>query len=453
MPRGGLKIVSETNLGRVVGTGGGVTMDKYKEVLVCLDTPSNEDIGGHNSYILTDTTNRTTMRELTVATSQRTFINLDNKNWQGGVTTVLTPMGGCGGDVADAAVFLPELSAVNSAILPDVAVAGEATTSAVKSRGGGGGRRPTIKVEEELSPEEEERRRIRRERNKQAAARCRKRRVDQTVSLETEVEGWEERNRQLQEEILNLKTQEMELHLVLEAHLPVCCQRQAGRGQPTARNNGLVTVTDKGADEPLAKLPRVVVKSEPPLMASEFTSLGDGLSSIVTLSTATTTSRHLTHEEALQNLPPPASATCTIAGAATTTTVDFVTRRPQRPASLSFLATKSSASNNANMGRFSDATAAAVTKSIEGVPIETPTSVVASLNFDALMDGRTGLTPTNILTPVSLSFCTSLNTPIVQSTPTPSSSSGCSSQQRGHHHLGELLMGSPDTGLMKLVSL
>jgi hypothetical protein len=157
--------------------------------------------------------------------------------------------------------------------------------------------------------------------------------------------------------------------------------------------------------------------------------------------------RHLTHEEALQSLPPPPAA---VSSAAEALLEPFAARRPQRPASLSFLAVKTSASNNLHL-RYSTAGSTAAT-TIEGVPIETPTSVVSSLNFDALMDGRTGLTPTNILTPVSLSFsCSSLNTPTI-SLNTPSA--GCSSQQRGQHHhsLGEL-MGSPDTGIMKLVSL
>merc|ERR1711988_514554 len=44
----------------------------------------------------------------------------------------------------------------------------------------GGGRKPRDKEEETLCPEEEERRKMRWERNKLAAARCRKRRVDQT---------------------------------------------------------------------------------------------------------------------------------------------------------------------------------------------------------------------------------------------------------------------------------
>ena len=48
--------------------------------------------------------------------------------------------------------------------------------------GGGGGRRKT--EEDGLGPEEEDRRAMRRERNKQAAARCRKRRMDLTSTLQ-----------------------------------------------------------------------------------------------------------------------------------------------------------------------------------------------------------------------------------------------------------------------------
>ena len=49
-------------------------------------------------------------------------------------------------------------------------------------RSGGGGRRKT--EEDGLGPEEEDRRAMRRERNKQAAARCRKRRMDLTSTLQ-----------------------------------------------------------------------------------------------------------------------------------------------------------------------------------------------------------------------------------------------------------------------------
>merc|ERR1711884_824408 len=74
--------------------------------------------------------------------------------------------------------------------------------------------------------------------------------------------------------------------------------------------------------------------------------------------------------------------------------------KPQRPASLSL--------------------APVTVKNIEGVPIDTPSNGI--LSFNTLLEGGTGLTPTNILTPTSLwatvKASPSLNTP------------NCSTQQR-----------------------
>merc|ERR1711884_158936 len=74
--------------------------------------------------------------------------------------------------------------------------------------------------------------------------------------------------------------------------------------------------------------------------------------------------------------------------------------KPQRPASLSL--------------------APVTVKNIEGVSIDTPSNGI--LSFNTLLEGRTGLTPTNILTPTSLwasvKASSSLNTP------------NCSAQQR-----------------------
>merc|ERR1711884_751498 len=74
--------------------------------------------------------------------------------------------------------------------------------------------------------------------------------------------------------------------------------------------------------------------------------------------------------------------------------------KPQRPASLSL--------------------PPVTVKNIEGVPIDTPSNGI--LSFNTLLEGRTGLTPTNILTPTSLwatvKASPSLNTP------------NCSTQQR-----------------------
>jgi hypothetical protein len=253
-----------------------------------------------------------------------------------------------------------------------------------------------------------------------------------------EVDEWEERKRQLQEEIHSLQAQREELKFILEAHSAVCTRPAAGRA---ARRS-----------VPPAQ-PRVVVKAEPVVLSS-----AEDYSSIV----HSGVSRHLTHEEALQCPPSTVVAGNNLIAPVSTAAVS--SRRPQRPASLSFVAMKTPAavatthSGSHSFLRYSVSAAAAnTTTSIEGVPIETPTSVVNSLNFDALMDGRTGLTPTNILTPVSLSFSSSsLNTPTsaMITMMTATTPSGCSSQQRGQHshQLGEL-MGSPDNGIMKLVSL
>merc|ERR1712223_430692 len=76
------------------------------------------------------------------------------------------------------------------------------------------------------------------------------------------------------------------------------------------------------------------------------------------------------------------------------------TAKPQRPASLSLTPV--------------------TVKNIEGVTIDTPSNGI--LSFNTLLEGRTGLTPTNILTPTSLwatvKASPSLNTP------------NCSTQQR-----------------------
>lgn len=257
--------------------------------------------------------------------------------------------------------------------------------------------------------------------------------------FQNEVDELEAKKRLQQEEIQSLTALCEELQFVLDAH-----RRGACHLLPTAQQQQQSRAIAKAT---AAAVPRVVVvKSEPPVIANEFTSIN----SIATTAAATTISRHLTHEEALQN--PPA-----VTAAVELLVPQFAARRPQRPASLSFQPTTATTGNNkpsfvSNNNSNSSASVHTRYTTIEGVPIETPTSVVSSLNFDALMDGRTGLTPTNILTPISLSFTSaSLNTPTIN---TPSS--GCSSQQRGqsnyHHSLSEI-MGSPDNGLMNLVTL
>merc|ERR1719402_1737619 len=146
----------------------------------------------------------------TVSASGRTYVNLDSKNWQGGTTTVVTP--------SSAAPLFADLQAH--------------TMMEERKVNRGGGRKSASLKDEELCPEEEERRRVRRERNKLAAARCRKRRVDQTETLQIEVNNWEEKKRMLQEEIQSLQATKEELQFILDAHKSVCKQSQSSPSKP-----------------------------------------------------------------------------------------------------------------------------------------------------------------------------------------------------------------------------
>ncbi len=143
MSSGGLKIVSEANLGRLLTNNsrrlGGE--EKYKEVLVCVDhsltptTPATtvrQDDSNSMEHILSDSTNifrgGSSQHQ---QQEQRTFYNMDSKSWQGGFATVVSPPA-------------EEVRREQSPVF----VAAETTPSppAVGGRSRGGGRRPTIKV-------------------------------------------------------------------------------------------------------------------------------------------------------------------------------------------------------------------------------------------------------------------------------------------------------------------
>jgi len=375
MPTGGIKIVCEANLSSLseeVSKGGqGLIVTRTTntftptqlrniEQMFMEAEPSNppevyKNAAGFAPPVVTTT----------VSAGGRTYVNLDSKNWQGGTTTVVTP--------SSAAPLFADLQS-------------HTMMEERKVNRGGGRKSASLKDEELLCPEEEERRRVRRERNKLAAARCRKRRVDQTETLQIEVNNWEEKKRMLQDEIHSLQAQKEELQFILEAHKSVCKQSQA---------RSMISKSELSE-------PRVVVKAEPP--------------------TEMETVRHLTHAEAMDQ----------VQVHSTTAATTSVLGKPQRPASLSLTNLKSNSM-----------------RSIEGIPIDTPTNAISSLNFDALMDGRTGLTPTNVLTPININLSTSvsLNTPSVS---TPS----CGSQQRSSGSMYVMQeLGSPSTGAPNLVSL
>ena len=159
MPTSGIRIVKETNLGTSFPTALVPTTVHCKEedqdqLLFEQDFP----VSNNNVLVMQD--HNTTASP----TSGKTFVNLNPKNWQGGFSTIVTPA---------APIETPVFAAIKPARQPP-------------QPRRGGGRRSVIK-EEELSPDESAKLALRRERNKQAAARCRKRRLDQTESLQQQV--------------------------------------------------------------------------------------------------------------------------------------------------------------------------------------------------------------------------------------------------------------------------
>ncbi|KHJ41266.1 bZIP transcription factor [Trichuris suis] len=125
-----------------------------------------------------------------------------------------------------------------------------------------GGRRPK-EESMELTPEEEEKRRLRRLRNKEAAARCRRRRLEHMCRLENEVEDLLAQRDQLQEEIDALHQEKTELEVALENHLPRC-HLPCGGGGESPSDDGLLNVgvatTSYSSDD--ATLPMQSVRHE-----------------------------------------------------------------------------------------------------------------------------------------------------------------------------------------------
>jgi len=363
---GGIKIVSEQNLGSYVtlhptshttNTFTPTTLKTIEQMFVDVEEPeSYKNQAGFAPPTL----------------KHKTYINMDSSNWQqGGVTTVVTP---------------------SAAPPPSFELLQPSSQEEEKKVNRGGGRKPRDQEEESLCPEEEERRRMRRERNKLAAARCRKRRVDQTETLQDEVNMWESKKKALQEQIQQLQEEKTQLAFILEAHKSVCSR----------------VSSESALDvKPITSEPRVLVKAEPEIHQS--------------------TVRHLTHAEAMEADNQQVTVTTTVRLAAH--------QKPKRPSSL-LVGNGSNSLSSLN------------------IPIETPTNVMNQLDFNALMDGRTGLTPTNILTPIMVNMTTPSSSSGFLQTPTVSTPS-CGSQQRTSSGRSALVMqelGSPSTGA-HLVSL
>merc|ERR1712183_680185 len=362
---GGIKIVSEQNLGSYVTLHPTNTTNTFTPTTLKTIEQMFVDVEEPESY-------KNQAGFAPPALKHKTYINMDSSNWQqGGVTTVVTP----------SAAPPPSFELLQPT----------STQEEEKKVNRGGGRKPRDKEEESLNPEEEERRRLRRERNKLAAARCRKRRVDQTETLQEEVNMWENKKKAMQDQIQQLQEEKTQLAFILEAHKSVCSRVSS----ESALDVKPICTTSE---------PRVLVKAEPEIQQS--------------------TVRHLTHAEAMEE-----DQQVTV-----TTTVRLAAhQKPKRPSSL-LVGNGSNSLSSLN------------------IPIETPTNVMNQLDFNALMDGRTGLTPTNILTPIMVKMTTPSSSGFLQ-TPTVSTPS-CGSQQRTSSGRGAVMqeLGSPSAGA-HLVSL
>merc|ERR1712165_181683 len=202
--------------------------------------------------------------------------------------------------------------------------------------------RPGVKAvqdDSDLSPEEVDRLRIRRERNKQAAARCRKRRMDTISTLEDEVRQLESKKRIHEDEIADLREKKMQLEYILSQHQAEC-----------KLFNQMSSFDNASSVVPATSLP-MAVKSEPVVVQAieQLYVMEPNLSS--------------------------AAPRCSTGGL-----------KPKRPLTLTI----------------SQPDFFAKTTSVEGVTIETPSNgLITSLGFENLLTS-TGLTPTtNIITPIS----------------------------------------------------
>merc|ERR1712018_859545 len=279
--------------------------------------------------------------------------------------------------------------------------------------------------EEAMSPDERERLHIRRQRNKEAAARCRKRRVDQTNTLQAQVDQWMEKKRAMEDEIRALTSEKAELEFILTQHcqsaadglcalggkrrrtMAVPAQIVVRRASQVSGRNLIqqqqaqqINVFNRPRQNTIQQAQHhvVAIKSEPTVIVEPVNQ------------------PYILPEQiqipAVKVEPKPPVSILNI----TKMTSNPSIRRPQS-LGLPKVTMVQQQSNNL---------------SEHGISIDTPSSIVPSINFDTFTS--TGLTPT--ATPVSgFSFpVTSVSTPGTLNTPmtntAPTIGSRCSTQQR-----------------------
>jgi len=296
--------------------------------------------------------------------NRKSFIKLDSNSWQGGTTTVVTPTNSEKLTILDVPSSLKTMKTRSSNRVNRTVVTMQSQPKrqetlpkkqanikrTPKSR-------PGVKAttdESGLSPEEAQKLEIRRERNKAAAARCRKRRMDQISYLSDEVQEHEEKKLALENTIAQLKAQKEELEYILSQHQSEC----------------QLVVPGLQRQQPLP----IAVKSEPVLVETiEMNPLDQVYMFEKPL------------QEPLQEIK---FNSCQEIDTNRTGGL-----KAKRPLSLNIESAQNEARNSATL---------------EGVLIDTPSNIISNLGFDTLMTS-TGLTPTsNIVTPISFNITTSV---------------------------------------------
>lgn len=165
--------------------------------------------------------------------NRKSFIKLDSNSWQGCTTTVVTPTKSEHLTILDVPSSLTTMKtrSSNRVNRPVMTVQPQAKRQETQPKRQANVKRTPLKSrpgvkattnESELSPEETQKLQVRRERNKAAAARCRKRRMDQISYLSDEVQEHEEKKLQLENTIAQLKAQKEELEYILSQHKSEC---------------------------------------------------------------------------------------------------------------------------------------------------------------------------------------------------------------------------------------
>ncbi|KAK3861700.1 hypothetical protein Pcinc_032367 [Petrolisthes cinctipes] len=345
--------------------------------------------------------------------SGNTFVSVDSKCWGGGTLTQVANT-----STSSSSSSSSSAAGVGGVLLrnaPSPATAAQPTTSAATTTSHHltmpaqiqqhqpprrtGGRRPL--KDDRLSREEEDRRSMRRERNKLAAARCRKRRLDQTNMLQDETDDLEDRKSELQNEIQLLQQQRDELEFLLATHKAVCRRRLVNAPAVTTAVSAAVTSAVSAAPTPVTTATQAII---PPLVRVDVP--------------VVVKEEPFEEEESVREK---------------VVASEGVRRR--RPTSLNVAPVALRTPSVADLG----------------VPIETPSAGLRGLNFESMMEGGTGLTPVTSgtgLTPLHTGL-TPLATPVVTGPSGVSGSSNCGTQQRS----SSSDLSSPDAVPPKLVSL